>query len=1025
MMLWQRARRRAAAVRAQREGGFALVFVMCVITFVTMLVTSMMVVTSGSIVPSVAGAYDQAADQAAQGGLQAFIAYVDGNCTGANSTVSACNLPSNASGVTNISLPNASAGYTATYSWVAQKDPGNRYFRVKSTGRVSQGGVSATRTVIGDIVGGANANLLNYGLVTGFESQSSSDVLSQWPQRQIALDSTAQNNTDVPVTGSCGSGAAQNYTCINWSGASPGTAPGKVAVCNATFDVNGGRSNNLPPNAPNPYVDWTEQGLNGDNYTHFAPCQTSWGTLTKLIAPANPDNGKGGYYTNDAILVSNSYPGGTGPLFDQPVTTNWAYTSADAGLCGTTPGLNYRSFNLACAGYPVEVGGTPTGQYPVVSMPPGPQLPTGAPVLNPASTCAYAGPTRVVLNGTTATVTSPQTTSAWVAGTGAAYPAQCYTGVGAQGMANQTISLVTPVIIRIVTAVDNGTPPNVTPAIAHGSSGWPTTGQQLGTSNSTPSTANSVFYISSPAATSADTATAAAADACTSTATYTGAAASANCQWADTSTTQGSGFTADGTGWTKYSTGTTCGTDATDKLTFECEYHGGTAATGQYALYRTAVKNALASASASYGASSSLSLSCSATSVTPTTASASQLACLMQDLVKKANTSSRSAGYTSPSTGDHQYVVVPGTATTTTTNNVTVGTAPSTNVTDPFFSTTSGTASTETVTVKKTTFTVGRQVYKCYGIVSLGLCQVTLGGPLLGNQWGDGSTTANGYVPQFQVTITQTTYSNFVQGATAVSSFPSMSDVTQYQMGTINPNGQGQTSTFGQSGPGDLYIQGTATNTMAIVASDDVIVTNALAPTDPTTAALEVVSRNDVRVYHPVKCAASDTTLIGYTSPGFCPNDITGLYYGVQTTGRPDQQYVNMRPDLANLTITAVIFALGNSASHITCPQPPSGGGVCGGEFTADNFGRGAPLGQLTEIGTIGMQHHAPVGQEWEIPDTTGQTSRPYSGYQMAQQYLNLQALIQAVSDVNNVIPLTSAVSYLWRIVSISSAANS
>lgn len=1024
MTAWQFARRRIAALRSGEEDGFVLIFVMCVVTFVTLLVTSMVVVTGASVVPSVTSAYSQAADQAAQGGLQAFIAYVDGNCAGATSTVSTCNLPSNASGVTSLSLPGASSSYTATYSWVAQKDPSNRYFRVKSTGRVSQGGVSSTRTVIGDVVGGANANLLNYGLVTGFESQSSSDVLSAWPARQIALDSTGLADADVPVKGSCGSGAAQSYTCINWSGSSPGTAAGKVAICNATFDAKGGRSTNLPPNAPSPYVDWTEQGLNGDNYTHFAPCQTSWGTLTKLLAPANPGNGKGGYYTNDAILVSNSYPGGTGPLFNQPVTTNWAYTSADAGVCGTTPGLNYRSFNLACAGYPVEVGGTPTGKYPIVSMPPGPQLPTGAPVLNPASTCAYAGPTRVVLNGTTATVTSPETTSAWVAGAGAAYPAQCFTGVGAQGMANQTISLVTPVTIRIVTALDNGTPPNVTPAIAHGSSGWPTTGQQLGTSNSTPSTANSVFYMSSPATTSADVATATAADACTSTATYTGATASANCQWADTSTTQGSGFTPDGTGWTKYSTGTTCGSDATDKLTFECEYNGGTAATGQYTLYRNSIKTALASASASYAASSSLSLSCSAASVNPTTASASQLACLLQDKIKKANTSGHIAGYSTPSTGDHQYVAIPGSTTTTTTNNVTVGTAPSTNVSDPFFTTTTGTASTETVTVKKTTFTVGRQVYKCYGVVNLsGLCVVS--GVVVGNQWGDGNNTSGGYVPQFQVTITQTTYSNFAQGASAVSSFPSMSDVTQYQMGTINPNGQGQTSTFGQSGPGDLYIEGTATNTMAIVASDDVVVTNALGPTDPTTAALEVISRNDVRVYHPVKCAATDTTLIGYTTPGFCPNDITGLYYGVETTGRPDQQYVNLRPDLASLTITAVIFALGNSASHVTCPQPPNGGGVCGGEFTADNFGRGAALGQLTEIGTIGMQHHAPVGQEWEIPDTTGQTSRPYSGYQMAQQYLNVQGLIQAVSDVNNVIPLTSTVSSLWHIVSISSAANS
>ena len=65
--------------------------------------------------------------------------------------------------------------------------------------------------------------------------------------------------------------------------------------------------------------------------------------------------------------------------------------------------------------------------------------------------------------------------------------------------------------VHVMVVDDNGTVPKTTPAIAHGSSGWPTTGQKLG---DTASTSNSVFYLSngtsgsSAAVAYADTATA-------------------------------------------------------------------------------------------------------------------------------------------------------------------------------------------------------------------------------------------------------------------------------------------------------------------------------------------------------------------------------------------------------------------------------------------------------------------------------------------------------------------------------------
>jgi hypothetical protein len=284
----------------------------------------------------------------------------------------------------------------------------------------------------------------------------------------------------------------------------------------------------------------------------------------------------------------------------------------------------------------------------------------------------------------------------------------------------------------------------------------------------------------------------------------------------------------------------------------------------------------------------------------------------------------------------------------------------------------------------------------------------------VGNQWGDG-TTSNARADQFQVKVTQTTYSNFQQGTTAVTSFPSMADVTQYQMGN--------SGTFGASGPGDMYVEGTASHSMALVAADDLEITGSISgtvdsTTNRSTSALEMVGQNNVHVYHPVKCLSTDATAIAATDPGFCPNDITGLYSSVPPDGtRPDQQYVNLRPDLAGMTIRGAVFALGNADSHITCPQPPNGGGVCGGEFTVDNYARGAALGYLNQIGTLAMAHHSPVGQEWQIPDTTGQTSRPYSGYQMSQQYENLKNLLGAMAPV---LQTTSSTTANWHILSVS-----
>jgi hypothetical protein len=980
------ARSRVRVVHDGTEAGFVMIYVLMITTIVTVLVGATSVVAATSVIPAVRSGLNQAAYAAAQGGLASFVSYADRNCVDAHSAVATCTLPTNTLFDVPIYSQSGTNGYSASYTWQADKDSLGRYFRVRASGTVTQGGLSVKKTLVADVAGGASNNLLDYGVVTGFETQSPDLVFANFPRRTIAIDSSAVAAAGVPVKGGK----------ITWSGASPGVAAGKLAVCNSTYSGQNGRSTNLPPGAPNHYVDWSEDGLQGNNYTNYQPCQTSFGHLTKLLAPINPADGVGGYFSKDALLLSNSFPGGTGPLFDQPVTTLYQYTPAD-GPCGTI-GQNYRPFNLLCDGFPVDVGGSPapTSKYGI-QYGTGPNLPTNNPEIS-ATACVYNGPTRVKLNTDgTATVSSPQTTQTWVNANAATRPAQCYAGANGVGMSAAPISLTTPSTIRMIYVQNDGDPPPTTPAQAHGSSGWNTTGQKLG---DTASSVNSVFSMTSGTPSNSTIAyTATSADAPYSPATGDNPSTKADGGW----TPQ----------WTSFSTGTNCDTSTTltDLKFFDCYLNSGGTPAGTYPAFKATVQAALAANPGSY-----------------TTAAALQT--YLQGLLSAGNSSDgASAAPSIPDNRSHRWKVAvasaasatdgcsPATGTPATTNTA-VG-APST---DPFFVNTDG-SSAVTVKTDTTCFTatVTLQVGTCNVALVLGVC-VNVGNYVWGNSvpLGGGQSIA-----QFKSTFTVRKTTTGAVNVAGTSSFPSMADVTQYQMG--------ENGTFDDSGPGDLYVEGTAPNSLALIAQNDVVVTGSLSPTDTVNQALLAIALGDFRIYHPVKCLVTLATAIAATDPGFCPNDITGLYNRVLADGaRPDQQYTNLRPDLHDLSIHGALFALGIPQSTVTCPQPPQGGGVCGGEFTADNYSRGDsvgtdPLGTLLIVGTIAMAHHGAVGEEWEIPDAVGQTSRPYSGYQLSVQYQNLKNAVITLNQQSGVTGLqtTSTTSSLWHVVSVSTGRDS
>ncbi len=1001
------ARRRARAGVASdsdsdSDSGFIMIYVMMVILIITALVGGTLVVTAANVVPTVQSNYDQAAQAAAQAGLNQFVANANTQCAdGSHSTVASCGLGSTGAGTVY-----SASGYSSTYTWKAAPDPQGRYFRVTSTGLVKQNGVSASRTLIGDIAAGASSNPLDFGVITAYETQSPADVLAEYPARNIAFDAAGVANATVPIS---------NNT-VGWTGASAGTAAGDVAYCNAT--LNGGRASNPPPRAPYPYVDWTETTTSGNHYTNYEPCQTSWGHSSELLPAANSGDGAGGYFSQDAMLLSNSYPGGTGPLFNQPVTTKYSFTGVDAGVCGTAAGQNYRSYVLSCVGYPLELGGSPSPSSAYTpQIGPGPTISTSA-VTIPSSACLYNGPTRVKLNGNgTATVTSPQTTSAFVAAGGSGHPSACYTGAGASGMFAQTVSLSG---ISIISVQNDGNPPTPATGAAHSSTGWPVTGQYHG---ATTATGNSVFYATQGALGT------------TNSSTYTGSAADKPYTPAvgDNPNTHAGGDGAWTPQWTSFTAGTSCttSTNLTDLKFFNCYQSGGAYSATAYSTMKAKVQAALATNASSYNTTSALQT-------------------YLTSLLAAGN--SADANNANPSNADntsHRWrVTVTQDAATTDgctpvtgpTGNGGGGTAtpPGAPSTDSLIHNDPGAAS-YTITNTKTCLTaaVTLQVGTCNVALLLGVC-VNLGNFV----WGNGTALLGGgaSVSQFTVTTTNSTSTTATtitkQG---VSSFPNTDDVTQYAIGSGG--------TFGANGPGDLYVEGTSPTTIALHAQDDVIVTGDLAPTNGLadaqtpvanpTAAIEVIAQNNVRVYHPVQCLASILTnspalvLPTATTPGFCPDDITGLYTGVPANGaRPDQQYTNMRPDLANLTVMAAVFALGNAAQSVSCPEPTGGNGQCGGEFVTDNYNRGdsvgtAALGYVTVIGTLAMAHHAPVGEEWEITDTSGQSSRPYSGYQFAERYQNVKTLLAANSAVNALVPTGPSTPTPWHILSTSIVAGS
>jgi hypothetical protein len=354
-----------------------------------------------------------------------------------------------------------------------------------------------------------------------------------------------------------------------------------------------------------------------------------------------------------------------------------------------------------------------------------------------------------------------------------------------------------------------------------------------------------------------------------------------------------------------------------------------------------------------------------------------------------ANTGKHAVNYTgTKATGDHQYLVTA--VSTGTANNgaaTTVGVAPTAPLSgDSLFATQPGTAATAVPHYTPSTYTISRQTWN-------------------GSSWGSAT-------PAFTVTISPVTYQSFVSATAAASYFPNKLDVTQYNTGTGGANGS--------TGPGDLYVDGVNDGRLSLLSDNDLIVTGDItdASSDPTVNAVDLVAGNNVRNYNPVSCDDQTAADINATTPGSCPNDLTGLTTaslesnGVLNASHPANQYDNLACDFSSVSNP-------NNAAYNLCPRRIDAAVFAlSGSFMTDNYNRGGALGNLTINGGLYQSFRGANGTQWAY--STSDPVRPTSGYRLNYNYVNLQFGRLPYAPPTK----TGTTTKTWNIVSISDTGN-
>lgn len=351
----------------QGEEGFALLVVMGGMISLTLVVLATLAYVANSLPVTRRGQDAAAAVQAAQAGIDDYLARLS-TC---DSYWSSPCSPSDVNTATTgwAPVPFSSTASPAQYHYEVVRDPSVEagLLRLRSTGRILRAtGPSTKRTLVVDL---RKKSLLEYIYYTDHEASDPASLVRRYPARRYAIDPTYNNG----------------YSTVDYAGVTAAEA----AKCNRYWYAT--------PTTPrrNAYVTENYTGTKPDGtvgyFSRAYSCDIQFAPIDTLDGPV---------YTKDAILLNN-------PLFKGPVSTRWAVGSTPA----PDPAAPYRIVDGGVG--PQSAGFKPEYSSEDVTLPPSNDKIQDKtdPAKGGQQGCGYTGPTRIVLkNNGTMDVTSPLTT---------------------------------------------------------------------------------------------------------------------------------------------------------------------------------------------------------------------------------------------------------------------------------------------------------------------------------------------------------------------------------------------------------------------------------------------------------------------------------------------------------------------------------------------------------------------------------------------------------------------------------------
>lgn len=363
------------------EDGFALLTVVVGMLSLSLVLMATLAYVTNSLPVARRGQDDNGALQAAQAGVDDYLArlttcdsYWKDKCAAAVNSNPALTVdttkpnPSAFSGWATVPSSGVQSPAQYHYDVVRTPDQEAGLLRVRSTGRVQRpGGKSSKRSLVVDL---KKKSLLQYIYYTDHEATDPAMVMRRYPARTISVDPAVNSGYNVFKYG--GVSVSQADRCNRyWYPTGTTLARSQNFTESLLASKDGGAT--FP-----------------DAYTANYSCDIQFAPIDTIDGPL---------YTKDAILLNN-------PLFNGVVSTRWP---AGSTTPGPTVGSWYRLVSGGSA--PSSAGYTPVYDPDDVTLPPSNASIKDRtdPATGGQDGCRYSGPTRIRLHDGVMDVTSPLT----------------------------------------------------------------------------------------------------------------------------------------------------------------------------------------------------------------------------------------------------------------------------------------------------------------------------------------------------------------------------------------------------------------------------------------------------------------------------------------------------------------------------------------------------------------------------------------------------------------------------------------